>query len=201
MIYSSTILTYTVLETSRRGEKPRWGAALPLTLFGLVVFITVAYLINNEPVFHQVAYASIQVASTVQVVMLLRAPTKSLVAAARMKEARNLYRTGGLIFLTAFGIWNLDNIFCAQLRDARNVLRAHGLWFLTPLLQGHGWWHIGTGLGAYQIVVSGSLLMMSLKEEPENFELARNSSIVPGFGFLVPSIRRIRPWKGEGKKQ
>ena len=55
------------------------------------------------------------------------------------------------------------------------------------LLEGHGWWHIGTGWGAYLIVVASEMLMLSIKEKSENFEL-RGSS-------LVPYVKRVKPYK------
>ena len=195
MIYVSIMIAYSVLDTSRREAKPRWGSTLPLTLAMIAVAITVTYHISDDPVFLQVAFASIQVIPTAQVVLLLNTPATSVSAAERVREARHLYIVGATIFLTSFGIWNVDNLFCAQLRHARNVLHAHGLWFLAPLLQGHGWWHLGTGIGAHQLVVSSSLLVMSLKEEPENFELVRGGSVLHKLGIIPPTVRRVRPWK------
>ncbi|KDN38387.1 alkaline phytoceramidase [Tilletiaria anomala UBC 951] len=247
MIYVSALNTYVVLETSRRGAPARYGVLLPASLFALVLFITVAYAINNNPVFHQVAYASIQAASTIQVVYLLNSKSSPLAKAtqieesaaaassrmttrsgsakangatngaandsakasagmsrdnataiagpARLREARRLYTLGAIVFMTGFAIWNVDNIYCSFLRSTRNTLRAHGLGFLTPLLQGHGWWHIFTGVGAYQLVVSSSFLMMSMKESPENFELRKGSLL--GLGWLAPTVKRVHEWDGE----
>jgi len=55
---------------------------------------------------------------------------------------------GLTVFLGGFGIWNLDNVYCSQLRALR---REVGLpWGI--LLEGHGWWHLMTGLGAYYYI-------------------------------------------------
>lgn len=52
---------------------------------------------------------------------------------------------GLAIFLGGFGIWTLDNNYCSKLRQWRHEL---GLpWGI--LLEGHGWWHLMTGYGAY----------------------------------------------------
>lgn len=58
MIYVSMLHTYTVMETSKRGEKPLYGLLLPVSLAATTVFITVAYVINNNPIFHQVGESS-----------------------------------------------------------------------------------------------------------------------------------------------
>lgn len=51
---------------------------------------------------------------------------------------------GLTVFLGGFAVWNLDNAYCSQLRRWRHEI---GLpWGV--LLEGHGWWHIGTGFGA-----------------------------------------------------
>lgn len=54
-------------------------------------------------------------------------------------------------------------------------------------LEGHGWWHIGTGLGAYLILVACEVLMLSIKESPDNFE-------VRGYAML-PYVKRIKPYR------
>jgi len=52
---------------------------------------------------------------------------------------------GLAIFLGGFGIWAVDNKYCSKLRQWRHEL---GLpWGI--LLEGHGWWHLMTGYGAY----------------------------------------------------
>jgi hypothetical protein len=47
------------------------------------------------------------------------------------------------MFLAGFLIWNLDNIFCHYLLTARN----HMMLPWAVVLEGHGWWHILTGIG------------------------------------------------------
>lgn len=152
------------------------------------------------------AYALIQAGSTLRVIYLLRSPNSPLASTdkksageVRRREANACYALGAIIFLAGFAVWNVDNAFCAQLRAWRTLLTQRGLWMLAPLLQGHALWHLGTGLGAYQLVVSSSLLVMSLKETPENFEL-QPGPLPLGLGRLVPVVRRVRPWNPAGKK-
>lgn len=47
------------------------------------------------------------------------------------------------MFLTGFFLWSMDNVYCHELLKARN----HVLLPWAVILEGHGWWHILTGLG------------------------------------------------------
>ena len=186
MIYTSAFLTYCVVETSKGYGNPRFRLLLPLTLIGLVIFITVAYIWSGNPVFHQVAYASIQLVSTARVISLLRNPKSPLNTTAKglaqKAKLKRLYRFGCTIFILAFAIWNMDNIFCYRLRQMRRQVG----YPLAVLLEGHGWWHILTGWGAYCIITAGSQLALSYKEEPENFELQ---------GEWIPIVKRVKAYK------
>jgi dihydroceramidase len=47
------------------------------------------------------------------------------------------------MFLGGFFIWNMDNIYCRHLTTTKQQI-------LLPwavILEGHGWWHVLTGLG------------------------------------------------------
>ena len=84
--------------------------------------------------------------------------SKAVSEAERREEARKDARdrvtvvrmwamvTFGLtVFLGGFAIWGLDNVYCSTLRRWRHEV---GLpWGI--LLEGHGWWHLMTGWGAY----------------------------------------------------
>lgn len=67
--------------------------------------------------------------------------------------------SGLVIFLGGFLLWNLDNSYCSRIRTWRNSV---GLpWGI--LLEGHGWWHLMTGTGAYMSLVWGIWLRECLK--------------------------------------
>ncbi|CDR98939.1 hypothetical protein [Sporisorium scitamineum] len=165
MIYTSTFLTYCMCETSKGYGKPRFRLLLPGTLTLLVVWITVVYLWNGNPVFHQVAYASIQIVSTFRAAYLLTSKSSALNTSQQgedRKEITRLYLYGTIIFLTGFAIWNIDNISCYQLRQARKKVGYP--WAV--LLEGHGWWHILTGHGAYCLITAGAQLAVGEKTLP-----------------------------------
>lgn len=81
-------------------------------------------------------------------------------------------------------LYSIDNIFCDRLRRLRHQVGYP--WAI--LLEGHGWWHIGTGWGAYLIVVASELLMLSIKETGSNFEIRGPA--------LFPHVKRIKAYKG-----
>ncbi|KAL8736262.1 MAG: hypothetical protein Q9166_000417 [cf. Caloplaca sp. 2 TL-2023] len=162
MIYTTCLMNYATFSYS----KPRaYAFILALGLISLAIFITLYYHYLQEPVFHQVAYALLTVvvlARSMYVMEFNLRPSlrkneenfklqhrKSMTAdqkeVSRSDDLRNaqilstmwlLILTGLSIFLSGFGIWQLDNIFCSKLRDWRREL---GLpWGI--LLEGHGWW-------------------------------------------------------------
>ncbi|KAL9092292.1 MAG: hypothetical protein Q9165_004466 [Trypethelium subeluteriae] len=74
---------------------------------------------------------------------------------------------GLLVFLGGFAIWNLDNVYCSSLRKWRRQI---GLpWGI--LLEGHGWWHLMTGVGAYFYITWGIWLRHCLDGRQDEFEL------------------------------
>jgi dihydroceramidase len=110
----------------------------------------VYYLYAKDPVFHQVAYGFLTLSSTIRGFYVTEVDVKSALrkrvpaeADQRMRQIRTLAVSGILIFLGGFFIWNMDNLFCHHLVRARNQIQLP--W--SVVLEGHGWWHILTGLG------------------------------------------------------
>ena len=87
------------------------------------------------------------------------------------------------VFLGAFGIWTLDNIYCQTLREWRHEI---GLpWGI--LLEGHGIWHLGTGLGAYYYITWGLWLRHCLNGRQDEFEM-----IWPSIWASLPRVERVQ---------
>jgi len=198
MIYTSLILSYAILETNKRGQPPTGGIWLQLTLIGVALLITAGYLILPNPILHQVAYGLIQFASTCRVFYHLYSSKSPLnrtrEGQVKRKMMKNSYNYGALIFIAGFAIWNVDNIFCDQLRRARGFVG----YPLAALLEGHAWWHILTGYGAYHLVVCSSMLALSLKESPAHFTLKDHDTFQ---GFWLPRVIRTKEWKGVEKEE
>lgn len=79
-----------------------------------------------------------------------RVSTGQLTAQAKATHQRRLrtFRFAALSFITGFGIWLCDGIFCHQLRAIRVKIGLPWAW----ALEGHGIWHLLTALGAGMFV-------------------------------------------------
>lgn len=92
------------------------------------------------------AFACILLGSVGRNTILLRQLPNDLPA--RNAVTRTLVN-GVIVFIAAFAIWNIDNICCRSLRQARDMMSPWGF-----LLEGHAYWHFGTGYGAYLIITA-----------------------------------------------
>ncbi|KAH6673864.1 alkaline phytoceramidase [Halenospora varia] len=163
MIYTTCIMVYAIF-SHRRCTRDRVAIFLA-TLF-LAAFITAYYHYLQDPAFHQNMFALLTVVVVLRsmwVMELMLRPSRraqrgegsvvNTVEQARI-DRRDEEILGTMWKMIACGlsavacgflIWNLDNMFCGTLRRWRQVV---GLpWGI--LLEGHGWWHIMTGIAAY----------------------------------------------------
>jgi len=99
-----------------------------------------------NPIYHEVAFGFILLTTTARNVLLIRRLPPA--HPARSAITRMLF-TGIAVFVLAFVVWNIDNIFCSSLRRAREFM---GIWGF--VLEGHGYWHAGTGYGAFLILTA-----------------------------------------------
>jgi dihydroceramidase len=84
-----------------------------------------------------------------------------------IKEMWQMVGVGLSIFLGGFGIWGLDIKYCSNLRSWRHEI---GLpWGI--FLEGHGWWHIMTGIGSYYYIVWAIWLRICLNGAQDTFML------------------------------
>ncbi len=110
----------------------------------------------NNPVYHQICFATIQILSSARVIYLIAHLPPSSTHSARPTILRHVL-VGLVIFIAAFAVWNVDNVLCVQLRRVRDALGAMGSGGRVAAwaLQGHAWWHLGTGYGSY-LVITGA---------------------------------------------
>lgn len=80
-------------------------------------------------------------------------------------------------------LFSVDNIFCNNLRQLRH--QTGYPWAI--FLEGHAWWHLGTGYGAYLLIVASEMLMLAIKEKESNFELQGPT--------ILPFLKRVRPYR------
>ncbi|KAF2401182.1 dihydroceramidase [Trichodelitschia bisporula] len=210
MIYTTCIMFYA---TFAHNKSTRYITILAGSLITLSVSITAYYHYLKDPIFHQVVYA---ILTAIVLIRALYVMEINIRPSLRMKETalrsdsadsdtkprtRNeqrriddrdakILRTmwimiayGLSAFLGGFAVWNLDNVFCPTLRTWR---RKVGLpWGI--LLEGHGWWHLMTGIGAYYYIVWGIWLRHCLNHKQDDYEL-----YWPRLLTSMPSVVRKR---------
>ncbi|KAL2207143.1 alkaline phytoceramidase [Sarocladium strictum] len=196
MIYTTCLMMYASFSFRRTKVTRRW---LALGLLGLAAFITAYYHWTKDPVFHQVVYAILTAIILFRSMWVMESQLRPALKTKSPAYARDVLRTmwqmiatGLGVFLGGFLIWNLDNIFCDQ---ARGYRRAIGLpW--GGVLEGHAWWHLMTGLGAYYYIVWGIWLRHCLAGHDEDFVLKWPSFI------SIPEVRRASTgMNGKAKAQ
>jgi len=129
------------------------------------------YFLYPNPVFHQAAYATIQICTTVrQTILLYRLPPDSV----PRRESAALLWSGTFIFLLGFAIWNVDNQFCESLTTYRGMYGD----VVGALTQGHAWWHLLTGIGSQRIVVGISYLTLAI-EDVDGYAVAYTFGVLP----------------------
>ncbi|GIK03137.1 hypothetical protein Aspvir_007206 [Aspergillus viridinutans] len=194
MIYTTCLMCYALFSYSR---PLGFRIVLAIALTSLAVFITLYYHYLQDPVFHQNAYALLTIVVvlrsmyTMEVTLRpslrhsteedrlarqkkgLPVPSKEQRRYENVRDVRTLKTMwfmvayGLAMFLGGFLIWNLDNRFCPTLRRWR---RAVGLpWGI--FLEGHGWWHVMTGIGAYLYIIWGIWLRHCLNKRQEEYDL------------------------------
>ncbi|KXH52939.1 alkaline phytoceramidase [Colletotrichum nymphaeae SA-01] len=189
MIYTTCILFYAVFS---HGKSLFGQALLGTFITGLAIFITVYYHYLGDPVFHQVMFgiltATVVFRSMYIMEKILR-PKSTPQSKAELLDTQLLKKmwtliTCGLVSIAiGFLAWNLDNIFCSHLRHWRREL---GLpWGV--LLEGHGWWHLFTGIACYINVTYGVWLRYCRDGKKEEVVLAWPSM----FGS-IPTVERAQ---------
>jgi dihydroceramidase len=114
-----------------------------LFCLGLPTLITIIYLSYPNPIFHQISYGAIQLYLTYKLQKLrARLPPNSKLK----KDCTRLLNSGMALTALAFGIWNVDNVFCEDITSARE-----GKWW-SVLTQGHAWWHVIVACGSNRMV-------------------------------------------------
>jgi dihydroceramidase len=172
MIYTTCLMFWATFEHKR---EQTFRTLLGFALAGLAIFITAYYHYLQDPTFHQNAYAILTAIVLLRSMYIMEVSIRpfyrerrekrqleskgqeSLSPADKAEQERRDNRdreilrqmwwmigTGLTAFLGGFAVWNLDNEYCSVLRSWRHQI---GLpWGV--LLEGHGWWHLGTGFGA-----------------------------------------------------
>ncbi|GMM47605.1 alkaline dihydroceramidase [Pichia kluyveri] len=151
------------------------------TLLLTSIFTYTYIFIYRNPAFHQIFYAALNFG-----VIYKSIKTMNRVIPDKEIRHRQFKLLGFSFSLFAFGflIWNLDNVYCSNLISwRRNYLG----WPFGIILEGHGWWHIFTGLGIYYFIIYNMINSVYMRGEGNKYTIKR-------FGFLV-EVQKINDKK------
>ena len=84
-----------------------------------------------------------------------------------LREMWILVGYGLTVFLGGFAFWGVDRVYCSTLRTWRRQIGMPWGFFL----EGHGWWHLMTGVGAYCYIVWGIHLRHVLNGDQDKYEM------------------------------
>jgi dihydroceramidase len=211
MIYTTCLMFWATFAYSRPQPVQ---LLLGICSASLALFITGYYHYLQDPTFHQIAYAILTVIVFFRSLYVMelnirpyygkrhedyvraqQSPTLSKAEKAEesrrderdkeiLKTMWTMIAVGLSLFLGGFAIWNLDNIYCSKLRAWRHEI---GLpWGI--VLEGHGWWHLMTGIGAYFYIQWGIWLRHCLNGGQDEFEM-----VWPSILTSFPRVERMRP--------
>lgn len=143
MIYATCIPFWSVFSEFRSKQV---SVFIGIGIFMAANTLTLVYLYVKNPTLHQAAYGILNFC------IIFRSYQLSNKYVLDKNAKANLQSTliwGLGLFLLGYMVWNVDIHFCGHLRDARRFVGIpYGV-----VLEGHGWWHIFTGLGIYYYLV------------------------------------------------
>jgi len=173
------------------GFKSTYSKTLVAGVVGFDVVFTASYLVYRNPVYHQCVFASLMFTMLLREWYLLGWSDASRTIPDKRKAVIiKALKTGLLLFLFGFFVWNLDNIFCGSWTQ---VKRAVG-WPIAFFMEGHAWWHIFTGLGTFYLNQGITLLTLSVKDHHHKYYLSNQ--------YGLPLVRRTsKPEKVKAKEK
>ncbi|KAH8676364.1 alkaline ceramidase [Xylariales sp. PMI_506] len=202
MIYTTCLMCYA---TFSYGRSATFSFLLGTGLVSLACFITAKYFYTMDPQFHQDAYAFLTALVVLSNMYIMEKhvrpalyrrqqgrPASSEIPSsdAIIKKMWIMVATGLSIFLGGFLIWNLDNMFCNTIRAWRHHMQLP--WAI--VLEGHAWWHLMTGIGAYYYIVWRIWIHRCLDGDEDKFELSWSSI------FTLPDVVTRNTYRSNSKK-
>ncbi|KAF5312906.1 hypothetical protein D9619_002617 [Psilocybe cf. subviscida] len=170
------------------------------TMLAFDAFFSWTYIVNRNPIYHQVVFASLLFVTAGRVTSLLRRPAaKKSIPDVKRAMIASTFTRGALVFAFAFFVWNLDNIFCGHITQWKLAVG----WPAAFLLEGHSWWHIFTGLGSYYMFIGiHSTITRRHILEPQNANLGYislememdSSSTLTCAHTTVQFVNAASPW-------
>ncbi|KAI9449843.1 ceramidase [Russula earlei] len=170
MIYVASYLLAVLLESDPGfGFKSSYSKFLVAVAVIFDIVFTASYLVYRDPVYHQCVFATLLLASAFREAHLLFWSEASRTIPDKKKTAIiETLRTGALMFLFGFLIWNLDNVFCGSWTRVKQAVG----WPMAFFMEGHAWWHILTGLGIFYLNQGAACMTLSVKDDHHKYRLS-----------------------------
>ncbi|QPG76534.1 hypothetical protein FOA43_003923 [Brettanomyces nanus] len=130
-----------------------------------LLFTYIYVYIWRNPVFHEAFYALVNLGLILKSLDAIH----SLITDNKVRKLE--YKLIGLalgFFALGFLIWNIDNLFCSPITLFRRNVLGLPLGFLT---EGHGWWHIFTGMGIYYFILYNEILSTWIRGAEKEYKL------------------------------
>jgi len=189
MIIAACCFLFMALETTP-STAPSWVQWRNMLLrgglcFAIAVGVSVTYISTGIAVFHQVSFAVIILLAGARVNYLLRKVIKIDDPDPRVRRKRaqivRVFMLGVSFFVLGFILWNADNLLCLELTAIKKRVGLP----IAFIFELHGWWHLLTGYGTVLMSHAGLLLVLMIREGPQNFEMKM-------WGGWMPIVKRVR---------
>ncbi|KAF8167377.1 ceramidase [Crassisporium funariophilum] len=193
MIYVGSMSLFLLFD-----NKPGFGLRSTRTKFLIALLVlfntlfTWSYIINRNPIYHQLVFAALVISTALRITHILQthstssassssSPNPKPIPAKTRTTIANFFSTGAGLFALGFFIWNMDNVFCHTLTRWKVSLG----WPAAFLLEGHSWWHVLTGAGSYYMFIGIQYVTLCTKDDPKNYTV--------GYRYGLPHLRRTHP--------
>lgn len=173
MIYATCVPYWVVSAHNKsRADSIKKGLQIAAGAFAL----TAIYLRFRDPTIHQAAYGILNALVLYKSVQL---KNKYVLDERANKEFRKLITRGLVCIALGYTCWNVDINFCNVWRGARRAIgMPYGF-----ILEGHGWWHLGTGLGVYHYIVYLQYLRIFILKKQNQYEFQWKMGWLPNLNL------------------
>lgn len=177
MIYATCVPYWIVFSY---GKSAIDSAKVGLQISTFAVTLSVVYLNYRNPSIHQTAYGILTGIVMLKSFFLVR---KHVNDKAARKEMDHIMSLGLIYICIGYFLWNMDIHFCDMWRGARHAIgMPYGF-----VLEGHGWWHLLTGIGVYHYIVYLEYLRVFLIHKEAEYQINWSFKIVPHLDLKQPN--------------
>ncbi|ODN03020.1 Alkaline ceramidase 3 [Orchesella cincta] len=170
MLFANGILIYQIGEIRKSVKKPVNSKLAFACCVSTFLFSVIHVAFKNNVLFQGMYGAGVLVVLSLDY---------RLIVDNKCRTCTRLLSAGFLMFLVAFGLWNIDNQHCSQLTNLRTELPP----YLGPMTQLHAWWHVLTGYGTY-------IHILFIIHARSHFVEPRTQVTVRYFGISVEAMYR-----------